>query len=87
MTSITVQVPRHIATPRGAALAAWLFRQGALGIRWVAGARRQRAARRLHTARAVDANLVRGHARLVAATDPGYAADLYAAADRHELAD
>lgn len=37
--------------------------------------------------RAEEAAEVRAMARAVHATDPGFAADLYAAADRHELHD
>jgi hypothetical protein len=87
MTTITVHTPRSVVAPRGAAWAAWLFRQASMGIDWLVHSRTVRAERRTMAGRIADANLVRNHARNVAVTDPGFAADLYAAADRHELAD
>jgi hypothetical protein len=87
MTSITVRAPRQVAVPRGATLGAWAFRQVSLVIAQLADASRARAEQRRQAARAEEANQVRTHARSVAGTDPGFAADLYAAADRHETAD
>ena len=86
MTSITVQIPRQIVAPRGATWAAWMFRQATLGITWVLRTRDAFAADRSLATRIAEANRVRRMARNVALTEPGFAADLYGAADRHEQA-
>lgn len=87
MTSITVHAPRQVPVPRGATWGAWLFRQASLAVEWVRRARDTRAAQGSHSTRVVDANLLRRQALSFTSTDPGFAADLYSAADRHELAD
>jgi len=87
MPSITVQSPRPVAVPRGASWAAWCFRQASLGIDRLVHSRSTRVATRGRAERIADANRVRQHASSISRTDPGFAADLYAAADRHELAD
>lgn len=66
----------QVAEPRGARWAANLFQ---------AVARAFGAAPQVLT-RAQEAAQVREMARQVQAADPGFAADLYAAADRHETA-
>lgn len=71
-----LSVPRP-AAPRGARLAATLFARAA---RWLT----QPAAPRAR-ATAPDAAAVRQLAYGLMRTDPGFAADLFAAADRHEL--
>jgi hypothetical protein len=86
MTSITVQSPRHIAAPRGAAWAALVFSQATRGLEWLIRTRDVFAADRSLATRIAEANRVRRLARNVAPTDPGFAADLYSAADRHEQA-
>ena len=73
LSSVVESLPR---APRGAQLFALLF--DALE-RLV---RRIDAARIAHT-RASEAEQVRRFARSLQDTDPGFAADLYAAADRH----
>lgn len=74
--TITVLSVAPPAVPRGALLAAAVYR-------WIAeryaGWRAARAERKA----ADDAAAVRAMALHVQATDPGFAADLYAAADRH----
>ena len=81
MTSITITPPAAVRTPRGAPFAAYLF-LGLLG--WaerMASSRRQKLA----TAdRQTEAARVRRLATQMMAQDPRYAADLFAAADRHE---
>lgn len=66
----------HVAEPRGARWAAGLFQ----AVARVFGAAPQALTR------AQEAAQVREMARQVQAADPGFAADLYAAADRHEIA-
>jgi hypothetical protein len=81
MTSITVTGVPTVKAPRGslwaagAAAAAWT----ALS-RWFSVHRQSTAA----DAPAIEAARVRDMARRFAAVDPGFAADLMAAADRHE---
>ena len=87
MTSITVHVPRQAAFPRGAAWGAWLFRKASIGLSGLFIARQARTESLRQTARIADANAVRRLAWSMVTIDPGFAADLYAAADRHELAD
>jgi hypothetical protein len=85
MTSITVTgIPAAVKTPRGADWAA----SGAAAVwhllsTWAA-ARRQAKRRTAATEAARAAARVRAMARQHTATDPGFAADLLAAADRHE---
>ncbi|HVQ04355.1 MAG TPA: hypothetical protein VMT14_12610 [Burkholderiaceae bacterium] len=87
MASITVTGVPTVPTPRGAiwaargAVAAWRLFSGLLTARRNA---KQAARAALQTAR--DAAHVRALARLHAPTDPGFASDLNAAADRHEAA-
>lgn len=86
MSSITVTGVANVPTPRGAiwaargAAAAW----NALS-RWLATRRPASGRPALHDV-ARDAEMVRELARRHAAADPGFAADLLAAADRHEAA-
>ena len=81
MTTTTFDVPavRSAAAPRGARVAAQLFARlaGWLRVPPVAPAR----------TRAEEAAEVRELAYRVQSTDPGFAADLFAAAARHEALD
>ena len=83
MSSITVTGVPAVNTPRGAIWAA----RGAAAI-WAALARwfsdKPLQVRSAVVEAAVEAAYVRAMARRHAATDPGFAADLMAAADRHE---
>jgi hypothetical protein len=84
MSTITITgIPAAKTAPRGAI---WAARAAAAV--WVALSRRVFAAREqsLVLKAAVEAAQVRAMARHHAATDPGFAADLQAAADRHEAA-
>ena len=78
MTTTTVEVlsVRSPAMPRGARVAAGLFSSA---FNWLT---RPAAARVL--SRAEEAASVRQMAYSVQRTDPGFAADLFAAASRHE---
>lgn len=81
MTTITVHAPEQVAEPRGARIAA------ALAVRvltWFEKVGRERAERALRQQRLADAAWVRGYAQEMRASDPRFAADLLAAADRHE---
>jgi hypothetical protein len=81
MTTLSIRTPAPVVVPRGALPLAGLF-TAALG--WF-GARRQTlvanaVASDLHT----EAAAVREYAHRYASQDPRFAADLLAAADRHE---
>jgi len=83
MSSITVTGVPTVKTPRGAIWAA----HGAVAVwaalsRWFAG--NPLRVRSAVVEAAVEAARVRAMARRHASTDPGFAADLMAAADRHE---
>jgi hypothetical protein len=83
MSSITVTGVATVKTPRGAVWAA----RGAAALwtalsRWLAD--NPLRVRSAVVEAAVEAARVRALARRHAATDPGFAADLMAAADRHE---
>jgi len=82
MSSVTVHTPAQVAEPRGArvAVAAVL----ALREAW-AGLRRGLAQRRAYNRRIAEAAELRGIARAMDRHDPRVAAEMRAAADRHEL--
>lgn len=81
MSSITVLSPVKVAVPRASrylanlfvSLTQWLQRTGA-----------SRAQRQLAADRGAEAAAVRQYAQRFASHDPRFAADLLAAADRHE---
>ena len=82
MTTLTVNVPVAVASPRGAVLAASLYNTIASGLSlW----RQTRQARRVAASRVAEAAQVRAYAWQIMSQDRSYAADLLAAADRHEL--
>ncbi len=78
MTTLTTVHPAPIAVPRGSVWAA----QAAVALR---DALQQLFARRAAApgSRAAQAEALRQYALSVQQSDPGFAADLYAAADRH----
>ncbi len=81
MTSITVNVPTHVATPRGAAFAGAVYSALASGFAlW----RAARAERRVVSTRSAEAAAVRAYAYQLMSQDRRLAADLLRAADRHE---
>lgn len=81
MTAITVQSPITIAVPRASRWAAGAF-TGVLS--WFEQHGTFRAERQLQADRATEAAAVREYAQRYARHDPRFAADLLAAADRHE---
>jgi hypothetical protein len=82
MTSITVTGVPTVKAPRGALWAAGAAAAAWAGLsRWLGAQRRAGAAA---DTPAIEAARVREMARRFAAVDPGFAADLMAAADRHE---
>jgi hypothetical protein len=83
MSAITVQSPIAVATPRASGWAAGAF-MAVLG--WFEQHSAQRALRQLQADRAAEAAAVREYAQRYASHDPRFAADLLAAADRHEQA-
>ena len=82
MTTMNVTIPRAVAVPRGAAFAAAVF-SSVLG--WVSRSAASRHERRALASRAAEAAEVRALALQLMKEDRRYAADLLAAADRHEL--
>jgi len=84
MTTITVQRPLSVREPRAAVYAAALFSQL---MALLQRDRARRAERREASERIAEAAAVRQYALRSASHDPRFAADLLAAADRHELAD
>jgi len=84
MSIISIQAPRHVAAPRGAAFAAWAFQVIRKIISRLSAARQERTDHRGYAARVVDAASVRRYAQQVMQYDARFAADLFAAADRHE---
>lgn len=85
MSSITITgIPATKAAPRGAIWAARAAVAAWTGLRGLFSARRRERSPELDAA--IEAARIRAMARRHAATDPGFAADLQAAADRHEAA-
>jgi hypothetical protein len=81
MTSMTFHSPVRMAAPRGALIAASLFGR-MLG--WIYSSAESRMRRRELNDRMTEACRVRAYAQQVMEHDPRFAADLFAAADRHE---
>ena len=87
MTTLTTRHPIAVATPRGArwAAAAWIgMSRGATLLLNLVTQSRERAA---VIGRITEANRLRHVARGFMSSDPRFAADLFAAADRHERAE
>jgi hypothetical protein len=87
MTTLTTRHPIAVATPRGAdwAAAAWIA-VSRLGMQ-LQGWAQQRGKHAAATGRVSEANRLRHVARGFMSSDPRFAADLFAAADRHERAE
>jgi len=81
MTSITVHTPVKVRTPRAASWAAVAFTRL---LSWFQSSAAQRQERREVADRGAEAAAVRQYANRFASHDPRFAADLMAAADRHE---
>lgn len=84
MTTITVRTPSPVAAPRAAALAARLFTRVLDGLEGIGRARAMAALSRMEATRVTEAARLRLYAQQCERQDPRFAADLYAAADRHE---
>jgi hypothetical protein len=80
MTTITVHTPEPTAEPRGARFIATL---AARVLAWFEKVGYERAEAALRQQRLADAAWVRDYAQRFRASDPNFAADLMAAADRH----
>jgi hypothetical protein len=81
MTTVTVHTPAHVAEPRGARVAV----AAVLALREAYASLRQGMARHhAYRSRVAEAARVRAMAREVARHDPRVAAEMLAAADRHE---
>ena len=81
MTTITVHSPIKVAVPRAARWAANAFSKL---LAWFIMLSETRAVQRSQAERASEAAAVRAYAHRFAGHDPRFAADLLAAADRHE---
>jgi hypothetical protein len=81
MTTITVHTPAPVATPRGAHWAAWLL--GKISEMAQKPSDKRQAHRNL-SGRIAESAEVRRYAQQFMGHDPRFAADLFAAADRHE---
>ena len=81
MTTITVNAPAKVTAPRGAYWAGVWF---AAVLNWMEKSGDRRVERRDQSDRWAEAARVRTHARQVMQHDPRVAAELFAAADRHE---
>lgn len=81
MVTLTVETHAPVAAPRGAALAGAVFAR-ILG--WFSARSSSRRAQQLGTLRSEEAARVRRFAEQMMGDDPRFAADLFAAADRHE---
>ena len=82
MTTITVQKPADIRVPRAAPFAAAIAFKLLDACERMLTVRRERKA---ESTRAAEAATVRRYADEVRHHDPRFAADLYAAANRHEV--
>lgn len=80
MTSISVYAVAHVPAPRGATWAASAALAVGHFVKRLVGSQATAAA----PSPAAEAAAVRALAREFVASDPGFAADLFAAADRHE---
>lgn len=80
-TQITLRSPAPVAPPRFAPVAAEWFARALEVLRL---ARRVHVARRESQLRVREANALRRYARALMSTDPRVAADMFAAADRHD---
>jgi hypothetical protein len=83
MTTVSMYTPTKVAVPRAAGVAAALFTQLLSALRHRSQAR---ASDLQQVERFKDAAAVRVYAQRFARHDPRFAADLMAAADRHENA-
>jgi hypothetical protein len=81
MTFITIHAPAKIATPLGAKLAAEAFGRV---LTWLSAFVQSGIERIDMNDRTAEANRVRTFANEMMSQDPRFAADLFAAADRHE---
>jgi hypothetical protein len=81
MSTITVNTPAQVAEPRGARWAGAAF---ARLLKWMQTSAANRDVQRVVFSRQAEAARVRQYAQEVMGQDPRFAADLFAAADRHE---
>ena len=87
MVTMTVHTPRPVAAPRGAALAANLMARVLNWLDAAGQAHAAAAARRREAKRITEAAELRRYAQTWVSHDPRFAADLLAAADRHDRAE
>lgn len=81
MSTVTVNTPVKTTAPRGARVAATWF---VAFLNWFEKLSRQREQGRQVSGRQDEAARVRTFAQQIMSQDPRFAADLFAAADRHE---
>jgi hypothetical protein len=87
MTTLTTHNPIAIATPRGAAWAAAAWTGVSHGATLLLNLVTQSRERAAVIGRTTEANRLRHVAQGFMSSDPRFAADLFAAADRHERAE
>jgi|OpeIllAssembly_1097287.scaffolds.fasta_scaffold184317_2 hypothetical protein len=87
MTTAIVHIPSPVLAPRGAALAANVMASVLAWLEAVGTARAAAHARRDQATRIAEAAATRRYAQQWIERDPRFAADLLAAADRHDWAD
>ena len=87
MTTFITHNPIAVQTPRAAAWAASAWISVSRAAHHVQGLFRQHGARAGFVGRTSEANRLRTVAQGFMSSDPRFAADLFAAADRHERAD
>ena len=84
MTTVTVHTPISVTAPRASR---WAARALAGLLSWFEQQSSRRQRRQVQTNRVSEASAVREYAQRYARHDPRFAADLLAAADRHEHAE
>jgi hypothetical protein len=84
MTTFTVHTPLATPTPRGARAVGWLISRLSAVLDGVRQRRAARAEQMRSVSRLTEASALRRHAQGFMGADPRFAADLFAAADRHE---
>ena len=84
MTTISIHTPTTVKAPRGATAAAWLISRLSTAVEGIRQRRAARTEQMRSVSRYAEASALRRHAQGFMGADPRFAADLFAAADRHE---
>lgn len=84
MTTLKTHTPATLTVPLGSTFGAWLFLSIGAAIDAVQRLLHRRTHAVVMSSRVVEASRLRRHAQGFLSADPRFAADLFAAADRHE---